>query len=54
MAFYRACWEVVKEDVMRTIEEFYWKDFLDIGCNATFISLILKRGCGGDKIFPSY
>lgn len=44
MAFFKACQDVVKEDVMKTMEDFYKKGFLDEGSNATFISLILKRG----------
>lgn len=44
MAFYKTCWEVVKEDLMETIEDFVISDFLDYDSNATFISLVPKKG----------
>lgn len=42
MAFFKACWEVVKKDIMDTMHNFYQESFLDKGSNATFISLIPK------------
>lgn len=44
MAFYKTCWEVVKDNLMETIEYFVVSDFLDYGSNATFISLVPKNG----------
>lgn len=43
LAFYKACWEVIKEDLMLVVKDFHEKCFLDIGNNATYIALIPKR-----------
>lgn len=43
MAFFKACWEVIKEDVMKSVDYFYNKGFLDKESNTTFISLIPKK-----------
>lgn len=43
LAFYKLCWEVIKEDLMLMLKDFYEKCFLDKGSNATYIALIPKR-----------
>lgn len=40
IAFYEACWEVIKEDLMLVFHDFHEKCFLDKGSNATYIALI--------------
>lgn len=49
MAFFKQCWEVVKNDLMDTLNNFHDEAFLDLGSNATFISLIPKFE-GANKI----
>lgn len=44
MAFYKTYWELIREDVMKTMEFFYYGSSLDRGGSATFISLIPKKG----------
>lgn len=41
--FFKKCWEVVKDDILSTIQDFHSHGFFDKGSNATFISLIPKR-----------
>lgn len=43
MAFYKTCWDVLKQDVMKTLEDIHREAFLDKGSHATFISLIPKK-----------
>lgn len=42
MVFFKHCSDVVKEDIVHTMRNFHEEAFLDLGSNATFISLILK------------
>lgn len=42
IAFYKACWETVKSDLMLVVRDFYERGFLDKGSNATFISFQRK------------
>lgn len=41
--FYRVCWEVIREDLMLVVKDFYEKAFLDKGNSSSFIVLIPKR-----------
>lgn len=50
LAFYKVCWEVIKEDLMLVFQDLHEKCFLDKGSNASFIALILKRE-GADQLF---
>lgn len=43
MAFLKSCWEVLKAELMKTIDDFYIEGFLDTGSNAIFTSLIPKN-----------
>lgn len=43
IAFYKACWETVRDDLVKVVQDFYERGFLDKGSNATFISLIPKK-----------
>lgn len=43
ITFYKACWEVIKEDLMLVFHDFHEKCFLDKGSNATYIALIPNR-----------
>lgn len=43
LAFYKACWEVIKGDLMLVLKDFHEKGFLDKGSNATYIALKPKR-----------
>lgn len=49
MSFYKECWEILKGDIMKMVEDFYTSDFLDVRNNATFISLIPKKE-GADRM----
>lgn len=42
MAFFKVCWDVVKSDIMDSVNNFHDESFLDKGSNATFLSLIPK------------
>lgn len=42
LPFYKACWEVLREDLMLVIKDFYDKCFFDKVSNAMNISLIPK------------
>lgn len=42
MTFFKECWDIIKKDLMDTMTNFHDQNFLDLGSNATFISLILK------------
>ncbi|WMV18962.1 hypothetical protein MTR67_012347 [Solanum verrucosum] len=43
MAFFIQCWEVVKMDVIATIQNFHSQGYFDKSFNATFIALIPKK-----------
>lgn len=43
IAFYKACWDVIRGDLMLVIQDFYEKGFSDKGSNATSTSLIPKK-----------
>lgn len=42
MAFFKQCWDIIKNDLMDAMANFHDQNFLDVGSNATFISLIPK------------
>lgn len=44
--FFKNCWDVVKEDVLRLMGEFHANGKLSRGCNSSFIVLIPKKGGG--------
>lgn len=54
MAFFKQCWDVVKMDIMDTMNNFHEEVFLDLGSNVTFISLIPKAqdACRISKFRP--
>jgi hypothetical protein len=41
--FFKSCWEVVKHDVYRVVEDFKWSTSILKALNATMITLILKK-----------
>jgi hypothetical protein len=43
LAFFQACWEVLKEDVMNVFLEFHVQGTFERSLNATFIALIPKK-----------
>jgi len=43
LAFFQACWEVLKEDVMNVFLEFHVQRMFERSLNATFIALIPKK-----------
>jgi hypothetical protein len=43
LAFIKACWVVLKEDIMAVFQEFHSKGSFEKSLNATFISLIPKK-----------
>lgn len=43
IAFYKSCWEVIKEDLLLVFKDFHEKCFLDNDSNATYIALIPKK-----------
>lgn len=43
MAFFKDCWEVVNENILKLVVDFYNSRFLDLGRNATFIFLIPEK-----------
>lgn len=43
MAFFKDCWEIVKEDILKIVEDFHSSGFLELGSNATYIYLIPKK-----------
>jgi hypothetical protein len=50
MAFFQACWGVVKHDILAVFAEFHRRHQMVKSLNATFISLIPKKAeCGGDE-----
>lgn len=49
LAFYKAFWEVIREDLVLVVKDFHDKCFLDMGSNATYIALISKRE-GADQL----
>lgn len=52
--FFKAGWEIVKEDVMRFMHEFHMNGKLTRGCNASFITLIPKNegSCNSNNYMP--
>lgn len=43
IAFYKVCWDILKRDLMMVFEDFFHKEILDKGSNATYISRIPKK-----------
>jgi len=43
MGFFRKCWEVVKEDLMKTIKNFHCNEYFEKSFNASYIALIPKK-----------
>jgi hypothetical protein len=43
MAFFKRCWDVVKEDIMAVFMEFHSRRKFEKSFNATFVSLIPKK-----------
>jgi hypothetical protein len=41
-AFFQACWDVLKEDIMKLFHDFHARGKFERSLNATFIALILK------------
>jgi hypothetical protein len=42
MAFFQACWDVVRVDIMKVFDEFHARGLFEQSLNASFISLIPK------------
>jgi hypothetical protein len=42
LAFFQACWQVLKEDIMKGFREFHARGKFERSLNATFIALIPK------------
>lgn len=42
MAFFQACWDVLKEDIMKVFHGFHARGKFEMSLNAMFIALILK------------
>jgi hypothetical protein len=43
MAFFQACWDVLKDDIMKVSHEFHARGKFERSVNATFIALVLKK-----------
>ncbi len=43
MAFFKACWDVLKEDIMNVFHDFHARGKFEISLNATFVALIPKK-----------
>jgi hypothetical protein len=43
MAFFQACWEVLKEDIMTVFHDFHARDKFERSLNTTFIALISRK-----------
>ncbi len=43
MAFFQACWDVLKEDIMNVFHDFHARGKFEISLNATFVALIPKK-----------
>lgn len=41
--FFKSCWNIIKNDLMRVLEEFHSNGKLSGGCNTSFIVLIPKK-----------
>jgi hypothetical protein len=48
MAFFQACWEVLKEDIMAVFSDFHARGKFEKSCNSTFISIIPKVSGASD------
>jgi hypothetical protein len=42
MAFFQACWDVVRVDIMKVFDDFHARGLFEKSLNASFISLIPK------------
>jgi hypothetical protein len=47
MAFFQACWDVLKDDTMKVFHDFHAKGNFERSLNATFIALIPKKKIRG-------
>ena len=43
MGYFVKCWEIVKEDVMATFQNFHLHEIIEKSFNATYIALIPKK-----------
>lgn len=43
LEIYKACWEILKEDLMQTIHNFHQRGVFEKAFNATFVALIPKK-----------
>lgn len=43
MSFFQECWEFIKGDLLKVFKEFFESDTINLGVNATFLVLILKK-----------
>lgn len=52
--FYRACWSIIRRDLMRVVNEFHENGRLMRGCNTSFIVMIPKKegACGLNQFRP--
>lgn len=54
MGFFRRFWEVVKEDIMKTFQNFYDQEVFERSLNAIFITHPKEERCQGAKRFQAY
>ena len=43
MTFFQKCWHILRDDVFKFDEQFYYEGNLERSFNATFMTLILKK-----------
>lgn len=43
MSLFKTCWEILREDLMQTVQNFHHNEFFEKSFNATFIALIPKN-----------
>jgi hypothetical protein len=43
MAFFQACWDILKDDIIKVFYDFHARGKFERSLNATFIALILKK-----------